>query len=431
MVKAKSADNSVVSVEFLRTGNPWIDAGIVGLYRVLRRRPGYLTSAPEKETAGPFPHVSFDDLREDRLVVSGPADEVQACLKSAYDRLIESYFNVSTQKQKNEKTTWNLYYDTNGDCFVPFAKKKAVGAASLLFDKAPRPSGGQIPWGNNTEGEREVGILPASHAALQSRLDDFLAANSMKPGPPAGLLIDGENEVRPKVEIQARVGKTRGVCFLTGTPESNLVEAKETAFPLLGGSRSFVNGAADWPKMGWKIDFVGKFVPAVAFFYHQGDDLHIFFPESSNLKRIDELADQLLGMKQVDPNLFRNFDLVLGTYLQGRSEVALAFLHRVFTELSKAKEAESHARLEQQAEANSELEPEENEVGESAETDLGEKEFLPRSRSVPSSTLFAAGVMLASRSSRRGRRGTSGSPGTLLPSARSTVLLVSSRRCRR
>ena len=31
MAKAKSPHNAAVVVEFLRTGNPWIDAGIVGL----------------------------------------------------------------------------------------------------------------------------------------------------------------------------------------------------------------------------------------------------------------------------------------------------------------------------------------------------------------------------------------------------------------
>ena len=103
----------------------------------------------------------------------------------------------------------------------------------------------------------------------------------------------------------------------------------------MGGSRSFINGAADWPRMGWKIDFVGKFVPVLAFFYHQGEDLHVFIPESSDLRRVNELADRLLGMKQVDPGLFRNFDLLLGSFLQRRSEVALGFLHRVFVESAR------------------------------------------------------------------------------------------------
>jgi len=374
---SKEPGETPVAVEFLRTGNPWIDAGIVGLYRVLRQKPPYLMSVPERDDAKSFAQVSFDDLREDRLLVTGPVAQIQACLEWAYDQLVASYFNVSTKKQESEKNSWNFYFDSPKNCFVPFPKKKAVGAASLLFDKAARPSKAQVGWGNNPTGDRTPGILPASHAHLQALLDEFLALEGLKPGPPAGLLVDGPNEVRPKVEIRVQQAKTRGTCFLAGTPESTLVEAKETAFPLLGGSRSFISGARDWPKMGWKIDFVGKFVPALAFFYYQGDDLHVFFPQSSNLRRLNELADVLLGMKEVDPNLFRNFDLLLGTYLQRKSEVALAFLHRVFVELSKVEQAEHQARFEEAISPGSGIEPGDEETTGSSDVEAEAKEPPP------------------------------------------------------
>ncbi|MHC5544779.1 hypothetical protein ACYOEI_41630, partial [Singulisphaera rosea] len=136
----------------------------------------------------------------------------------------------------------------------------------------------------------------------------------------------------------------RSVCFLSGDPASAAVEAKETAFPLLGGSRSFVSGSANWPRLGWKADFVGKFVPALSFFYVQGDDIHLFFPNANDLRRIDKMADSLAPMVNLDPNLFRNFDFQgVGGYFSKRSEVALAFLHRVFVKLSETRSAE-HAR---------------------------------------------------------------------------------------
>ncbi len=360
MAKSKTTSDEVISLEFLRVGNPWIDAGIVGLWRILRGKPPYLKVASTQGRVDTFPQVKFDELREDRLVITGPTNQVQLCLEWAYDRLVADYFNVSSKKQLADKSSWNFYWDTNRNSFVTFPKKKAVGVASLLFDKAARPSGEQVAWKVGPADERIVGVLPESHKELQSSLDEFLATNGLKAGPPAGLLVDGENEVRPKVEIRVQSGKVRGSCFLTGTAESTLVEAKETAFPLLGGSRSFINGAADWPRMGWKIDLVGKFVPAVAFFYHQGDDLHVFFPESSDLRRIDELADRLASMVQVEPNLFRNFDLLLGSYLQRRSEVALAFLHRVFVELSKVQIVDRQAQIEEAIRQSSVLEPDDD-----------------------------------------------------------------------
>src|SRR5271157_2636244 len=344
---AKAKQTMAATVQFIRTGNPWIDAGIVGLYRVLQGKPSYLKSPSKDEDTVSLPGPVQHDLHTDRLVITGPPDKIQACLEGAYDRLIDCYFNVSTQKQISEKSTWNFYYDSQKGSFIQFPKKKAAGAASLLFDKAARPSGKQVAWGTNEKGERTPGVLPPSHARLQPALDKFLAAQGLKPGPPAGLLVDGENQVRPKVEIRVQGGKPRGQCFLVGTPEATLVEAKETAFPLLGGSRSFINGASEWPRMGWQIDFLGKFVPAVAFFYQQGDSLHVFFPESNDLRRVDDLADRLASMVDADPNLFRNFNLLLGTHVQRRSEVALAFLHRVFVELTKAQGADQQARFEE------------------------------------------------------------------------------------
>jgi len=198
------------------------------------------------------------------------------------------------------------------------------------------------------DGQREAGRMPPTLAGLQGRLDAFLEDRGLKPGPPAGLLIDGPNQVRPKVEIRVEAPAAKTWCFLTGDPATAPVEAKETAFPLLGGSRSFINGGENWPRLGWKVDFVGKFVPALAFFYLQGEDIHLFFPQSNDLRRINELADILKGIVQFEPNLFRNFDFdrKLGGYFSRRSEVTVAFLHRVFVELTN-QEGPARSRREQ------------------------------------------------------------------------------------
>ena len=347
----KKTSNDPITVEFPRTGNIWIDAGTVGLYRILiGDKKAYMTGKLSKEN--PYTEVKAD-LRDDLLVVSGLAEKVQRCLEWAYDRLIDAYYNKSSAKQESEKGSYNFYYDSQNEKkpFVEFPKVKAVGAASLLFDKAARPSAKQEAWGDAPDAGgklvRTPGRMPPAHAELQGQLDEFLRVHGLKPGPPAGLLIDGPNQVRPKVEIRAVEGGTaKATCFLTGMPISAAVEAKETAFPLLGGSRSFVNGNANWPRLGWKADFVGKFVPVIAFFYRQGDDLHLFLPESTSLRRVDEAANALAPMVQLDRNLYRNFEFQLGPsklafLFRGRSEVALGFLHRLFVQLSQSKRAEA------------------------------------------------------------------------------------------
>ena len=175
-----------------------------------------------------------------------------------------------------------------------------------------------------------------------------LPRNRSSRGRPAGLLIDGPNQVRPKVEIRVGAADGKTACFLVGDTAAAGVEAKETAFPLLGGSRSFVNGASNWPRLSWKADFVGKFVPALAFFYLQNDDLHLFFPQSNDLCRIDAMANSLASMVDLEPNLFRNFNFApkLGGFFSRRSEVAMAFLHRVAVELSNQERVERVRRHE-------------------------------------------------------------------------------------
>ena len=98
-----------------------------------------------------------------------------------------------------------------------------------------------------------------------------------------------------------------------------------------------MNGALDEQTLGWQADFAGKFVPALAFFYHHNHDMHIFFPQSGSLSRISEMADVLSPIVSVEPNLHRNFDLDenLGRCFARRSEVTTAFLHRVFVKLSE------------------------------------------------------------------------------------------------
>jgi hypothetical protein len=62
--------------------------------------------------------------------------------------------------------------------------------------------------------------------------------------------------------------------------------------------------------------------------------MYLFFPQSTQLDRIVSVADQLVAMKVVQPNFFRNFDLELGGYFTERSEILFAFLYSVFRHFS-------------------------------------------------------------------------------------------------
>lgn len=360
MAKTKQPKSANVTVEFSRTGNAWLDAGIVGLYRMIRGTELAASYLDDGSSDSKKPLTELDrfaevtaDLNHKELVISGERTGVESLLNEAYDRLIECYFSLSSKKQIDEKKAYNFFYNTKTESFETFPKAKPAGAALLLFDKAARPTGGQIKW----KDKKNPGVLPASeeYIEIQKKLDEFLAKSELKAGPPAGLLVDGANQVRPKLfRIKLDGSLPADACYLSGGPLLGLGEAKQTSFPLLGGSRGFGNEGKDNPKIGWKIDFVGKFAPAICFFMQQNDDLHLFFPVASSLTQTNKLASQLSPMVEVQENLYRNFEDKLGGFFERRAEVAIAFFHRAFAVLS---EKDGHLKKAAKSDESSRAEP--------------------------------------------------------------------------
>lgn len=332
---AKSAPAKTMQLNFKRTGIPWIDAGTAGLFRVLKGRTSYLVdSLLQDQLQLVRTGVNLEFSEDGDLQLLGTKEQLQALLELAYEDLTDCYFNVSSEKQRAERKAYNFYFVADEERFQVFPKSRAAGPALLLFDKASRPTGTQKKWGIDQEsGKEKAGILPEGMEAHQRTLDLLIQEYGLKPGPPAGLLIDGPNKVQPKINI--RVGAKEQPCdFLTGIDAGGLDVGKATAFPLFGGSRSFASNTTDEPRVGWQMDYVGKFTPAVTFFYMQNDDMYLFFPQSSALSRIVDVSEELVGMRQVQANFFKNFELQLGGYFSERSEILFAFLHAVFRHFS-------------------------------------------------------------------------------------------------
>ena len=345
---AKRAASKDIELTFRRTGIPWIDAGTAGLFRVLTGKTSYLVDSLTKEklqAASADVLVQFSDEGDLRLV--GSKDQLQQLLELAYEDLTDCYFNVSSDKQRADRKAYNFYFVTDEERFQVFPKSRAAGPALLLFDKASRPTGTQKKWGTDPEsGKEKPGILPEGMEGHQGTLALLIEEYGLKPGPPAGLLIDGPNKVQPKIKI--RVGVKEQPCdFLTGYDAGGLDVGKATAFPLFGGSRSFASNTVDEPRIGWQLDYVGKFTPAVTFFYMQNDDMYLFFPQSSALSRIADVSEELVGMRQVQANFFKNFELQLGGYFSERSEILFAFLHAVFRHFSGYRPTEPVASSEE------------------------------------------------------------------------------------
>lgn len=321
-----------IEITFPKLNHFWLDSGLLGLTALLCE----VESDIEKE-------VSNAGLK-----LKGTEQAIQDALEGAYKLLINRFYNLSTKKQRDDATSHNFYYDSKNEKFISFPKKKSVGIAKLIFNKAPRPTGSSIKW--EKEEKREVringkvikknrGILPSSHAHLQNNMDEYLDENKLDVTT-KGLLIDGPNAICPKVNIVVQtVNKVKGACYLCGENNSFLEDAGQTIFPFITGSSGLLNFnslCANPEKVCWKCAFLGKFVPVNGFYLSQGENLFAFFPYSISLEKMLEVYGPLQDAKYEDPNLFKNFQHPLGFekyadgYFQKPYEVACAFFYTLY-----------------------------------------------------------------------------------------------------
>lgn len=315
-----------IEIVFPKLGHFWLDSGLVGLIQSLK----------EVNNNGVIINATEEGLR-----LKGAELSVQSALKAAYDLMVKRYYNLSTKKQRDNLSSYNFYYASEEDKFVAFPKRKSVGIAELIFNKPPRPIKSSIKWEKKEKREiescgkkvkRTRGILPASHAYLQERLDSFLDQNGLEVTT-SGLLIDGPNAVKPKVKIQVKSGKTKGICYLCGEKSPSLEDASQTIFPLITGASgvlSFNPQGGSPERVCWKCSLLGKFVPVNGFYLRQRDHLFVFLSYSVSLEKMLDVFAPLHEAEQLDPNLFRNFEHPLGGYFQRPFEVTFAFLFTLY-----------------------------------------------------------------------------------------------------
>ncbi len=327
-----------VTVTFPRLNQFWNDSGVLGLYRCIT---GDIHQEPQQGVDYPNEHLDIPlqtvtVLEPDQLIISGKNDAIQRLLETAYDRLIQHYYDLSSQRQRDDVKSHNFYLNSKGQ-FESFPKRKARGIAAFIYDKAPRPAGEQIKWADKTPGK-----LPDDYAHIQAQLDGFLEQKELKAGPPAGLLVDEPNRVRPKVIMQVQERKPKPEsCFLCGCKSSKMEKMNQTVFPFMTGESgvlSFFSTTRGATEVCWRCSFIGKFVPVNGFYIQTGDRMHMFFPFAPNLCKMNDVYGRLKQITEWEPNFWRNIEQQLGGYFTHSAEMAFAFLHRVYAELTTDKE---------------------------------------------------------------------------------------------
>lgn len=346
-----------ITVTFPRLNQFWNDCGVVGLYQTIL---GQVHAPPQEgESDG---DTRMDDrfgvsviLTPEQLALCGSMHSIEDLLQRAYSKLVARYYNVSTEFQKEDRTTYNFYFDEKKDQFVAFPKRKAQGVAALIYDKAPRPVAESIDWAAKEKREivflgkkqkKARARLPSTHRHLQSRLDEFLDQHGLDVTT-SGLLLNGPNQVRPKVAINVGAGKSKGICFLCGQQAVALESVSQTVFPLVtgeSGTLGFFSEGGDPSKACWRCAFVAKFVPVLGFFMWAGERLHLFFPFAPSLTKMIQVYQPLMRAAEFQPNWYRNFETELGGYFTHPAETCVAFFHTVYRKtLRHAEDTRSEA----------------------------------------------------------------------------------------
>jgi hypothetical protein len=327
------------TITFSKQNHFWLDSGLLGLTILLRELNGNI-------------ELKQDDTG---IHLTGTEDDLQKTLEEVYDLLIERYYNLSTKKQKEDTENYNFYYDSVKDEFIAFSKRKSVGIAELIYNKAPRPQKGKVKWINFKEAKKnkkEIVYngktlkkvrpkLPESHIHLQQRMEQFLDERGLNVTS-SSLYLDAPYAVKPSVNISVKKTKIKGNCFLCGEETHSWEDISQTTFPFItGGSGllSFNTMGSKYPeKVCWKCSFLGKFVPVNGFYLSSGDDLFAFFPYSVSFNKMVEIYPALKSTQELSPNLYRNFNHPLGGYFQKPFEVTFAFLYNLYDYLSKYKD---------------------------------------------------------------------------------------------
>ena len=348
--------NGTIELTFKKLGHFWLDSGLVGLVKML-------------EEVKTDIQISVSD---DKLVLKGTSDDLQSSLEKAYDNLVSGYYNLSTKKQETDTSSYNFYYDSKNDKFVTFPKRSSVGIASIIYNKQVIPSEKQIKWeikDNKDKGKiitiktdkknkdipkwkgNKIGNLPCTVEQLLDRVQEYTSKIGIKIGPPSGLLVDGPNQVRPKVAIKIGTESSKGNCYLCGESSNLLEDIKETVFPLITGSSgvlSFNSQGGKPEKVCWKCSLLGKFVPVNGFYLSQGDNLFAFLPYSTSLEKMSDVFVPLHEAEYRDPGLSKNFDHPLGGYFPRPFEATFAFLYTLYRKVllhQKSEEDDENAVL--------------------------------------------------------------------------------------
>lgn len=267
---------------FKKTSDPFISAGIIGLYKYCQKR--------KKEKND----LEFEILDNQLKIKSNNLEKV---LKELYYDMGKEIYDTSTKKQKAKNE--GFYYDENKDDFIRFPKVKTTGFASLIHDAQPTPLGKFVNLNDKKKNGKVIQKgLESINNKLYQRIIEFSKKHRIVLG--KKIWFNDRNTATPNLE-KMNIEKGNQQCFICGKSYKKTYVSKSYS-PFIGGTsapRNFVSMTKGTEKICWKCFYLQRFSPLNTFYYSdfKNNKMNIFI----------FINNSLIGMKKMHLNFLRDF----------------------------------------------------------------------------------------------------------------------------
>ncbi len=265
-----------MKITFARTGNVYLNAGIVGIAVTLENYDTWrLKTEPVTEA---LPEHSWKWEGNTLNVIT---EEPLKLLELLYKIMGSQYYNTSTKKALDKMT--NFWYEPEKDKFHPFPKMKTYGFGGLLTNDAA----GKTPKEENTIRRKAIKPDDEFGRMLEQKYIDLFEEKGLKLGQQLYVNEPYAKITRLKLE-EADIAPGKLACPITGEKFKRLQPAISVS-PTTSGLKNFLPGlSSKGDKIGWKAMYMIRFAPVLALYRYAGglDTLFCYFYDHPQLPRL-------------------------------------------------------------------------------------------------------------------------------------------------
>ncbi len=275
-----------MKINFRRTGNVYLNAGIVGIAATLDNYELWsadMRPAPRERTFVEGDDWGFDN--QNALWIR--SEEPIELLNNLYTVMGHRFYNTSTKDALAKMT--NFWYEPGTDSFHPFPKMKTYGFGGLLTNDAA----GKTPNEANTIRRKAIKQDDAFGQLLERRYIEHFEERGIKLGQQLYVNEPYAKITRLKLTT-ADIAPGKKTCPLTGEGFKRLQSA-DCISPTAAGLTNFLpHLSRKSDKVGWKAMYAVRFAPVLALYRYAGglDSLYCYFYDHPDLETLFTIYKQ-------------------------------------------------------------------------------------------------------------------------------------------